>query len=225
MGLGGHAGQPLRHPAVQARRVRHVPGVDEHRRADVRAVLEEHHHARGVQVLVADVVADLDAHMAGRQTPVEFAAGRLRVLERHLGERQQPAGRRRADVQGQVVEDAGDLQRLRAGAAVGEEDRGGGDHLDVDPVGRHVRQPHLGVPAVGADPAELLRAHHDHGVPLALDAQRGPVRAARLRAEIGPAARHVVGVDVDDAHRVSPCPGGTSRTPGRCAWTRSRRTG
>ena len=64
LGLRGHAHEPLGHPAVGARAGRHVPGMDEHRHADARTVLEEGDDAGVVEIAVSDVVADLDAEVA-----------------------------------------------------------------------------------------------------------------------------------------------------------------
>ena len=196
VGFRGHSGQPAGHPAFQAGAFRHVPGVDEDRRAHRRAVLQELRDAGVVQVAVADVVADLDARVARRQAPVQLRAGRVRVLQRHLAERDQPvvaAG----DRQGQVVEDAGEFDRLVGRAVVAEEDRGRRDHLPVDAVGVHVALAQGRVPAGGVDAAELAVADHDDRLAFRLHPQPGPAVAAAGRGEVRPALGYDVGVHVD----------------------------
>ena len=170
-------------------------------------MLEKRDHSLVVEVAITDVVADLDAHMTSLHAPLQLAAGCIGILEWYLRERQQAAVARLAQLQGKIVHDAGDLLGLAHRSVVGEEDGGGGDHLHRDAVCVHVGEPDLGVPAVRADPAELLRAHHDHRVTLGLDLE--PRSAV---AEVGPAARHVVRVDVDDVpgllrHASQPLPG------------------
>ena len=205
VGLGGHADQPLGHPAPQPGRVGQVPRVDEHRRAHRRAVLEERDDALVVEVAVADVVADLDARVSGGQAPVQLRAGGVGVLQGNLAERDEPLRRTGTDLQGEVVEDPGDLRGVRPAVLVAEEHRRRRHHLLGDPVGVHVRDPHGRVPAVALDPAELPRAHHDHRVPFGVDPQPGRVGPGQLR----PASGNVVAVHVDSGfHGVDqPLPG------------------
>ena len=103
VGLGGHADQPLGHPAVAAGATSGMShGWTNTGAPDGRAVLEERDHALVVEVTVADVVADLDARVPGGQAPVQLRAGRVGVLQRHLAERHAagPAHRRRSPGRG-----------------------------------------------------------------------------------------------------------------------------
>jgi hypothetical protein len=75
---------PVSHWAIQ-RRVRGVSGMS-HGCTNTGtslagAVLEERDDARVVEIAVADVVADLDAAVPGRDGPVELAAGGVGVLQ------------------------------------------------------------------------------------------------------------------------------------------------
>jgi hypothetical protein len=117
------------------------------------------------------------SHVAVRQAPVQLGAGRRRVLQWYLAERDQ-AGVAGRDGQGQVVEDAGQLDGLGGRPVVAEEHRGGRDHLVVDAVGGHVGEADGRVPAGRVDPPELLVAEHDDGFALGFDLEPGPAGAA-----------------------------------------------
>ena len=52
-----------------------------------------------VEVAVADVVADLHASHPGGEGALELAAGEVGVLQRHLGDRHEPAAARRAQLE------------------------------------------------------------------------------------------------------------------------------
>jgi len=134
-------------------------------------VLEERDDARVVEIAVADVVADLDPAVPGRHGPVELAAGGVGVLQRHLAERDEPVRRLRGDLQREVVEDRGGARGGVRGLVVGEEDRGGGEHLPVDAAPVHRREPHVGVPRVVGDAAERPLAQHDRRLGRPVDPQ------------------------------------------------------
>jgi hypothetical protein len=158
-------------------------------------VLEERDDARVVEVAVADVVADLDAAVPGLDGPVELAAGGVGVLQRHLAERDEPLRCLGRDLQREVVEDRRGGGGGVRGLVVGEEDGGGGEHLPVDAVAVHRREPHVGVPRVVGDAAERPVAQHDRRLGRPVDPQRRLVARAGQR---GPPVGHVVGVDVGD---------------------------
>ena len=74
VGLGGHADQPLGHPAPQPGRVGQVPRMDEHRRATAAQCWRNVTTPSSSRVTVADVVADLDARVSGGRAPVQLRA-------------------------------------------------------------------------------------------------------------------------------------------------------
>jgi hypothetical protein len=127
-------------------------------------MLEELHDTLGVEVGIADVIADLHAVVPVGQAAVKFGARRVRILQRDLTEREQPLGRLRRDVEGEVVEDPGDRNGLLSRATVSEEDGSRRDDLHVDAVLVHVGESLVGVPARIGDASELLVAQHDGGL-------------------------------------------------------------
>ena len=74
--------------------------------------LQELDDAVVVEVALADVVADLDAGVAGGEAAIELGARRVGILERHLAERDQPVAAVGDALQRQVVEDPRHLDRL-----------------------------------------------------------------------------------------------------------------
>ena len=145
--------------------------MDEDRNPSVRAVLQELDDACGVEVEVADVVADLDPAVPVVKAAVELPAGGLGVLEGNLAEGQQAFGGLGSDLQREVVEDPRDGRRLLGTAAVGEEDGRRRDDLHVDGVIIHVGDSLVRVPAGIGDMPELFAAQHDGGLGGGIDAK------------------------------------------------------
>jgi hypothetical protein len=127
---------------------------------------------------------------------IQLGAGQVRILQRHLAERHEPLVARQC-LQREVVEDLGELHRLRRRTLVPEEHRRRRDHLQIDAVGIHIGTPYAAIPGLRADRAELGLADHDHRGPFGVDPQPRPAVAAARHREIRPAVRDQVGVDVD----------------------------
>ncbi len=125
----GHADGPRHHVFRHALRGHHVPGMNEHGGALVRAMVEERDDSRVVEILVADVIADLHAEMPGAHAASEFGAGSVNILQRHLAERAQSSFAASAEFQRRVVKNASAIQRLLRFAVVGKKHGRGGNDL------------------------------------------------------------------------------------------------
>lgn len=66
--------------------------MHEHGDPALGAVLEERDDAGVVEVAVTDVIADLDAGVTGGDRAVGLDARGIRILQRHLRERDEPIG-------------------------------------------------------------------------------------------------------------------------------------
>src|SRR5258706_5675461 len=82
--LRRHTDGPRRHIFRHPVLAKHIPRMDEHSRAFIRAVMQESYNARIVKVLVSNVVANLYAKVSCAHAPAQFLARRVRVLQRHL---------------------------------------------------------------------------------------------------------------------------------------------
>jgi hypothetical protein len=58
--------------------------VDEHSRTRIRAVVQKSHYAGIVEILVANVVADLYTKVSGLHAAADFLASRVNILQRYL---------------------------------------------------------------------------------------------------------------------------------------------
>jgi len=78
--------------------------VDEYCGVERGGVLQEGDDAFVVKVLSADVVADLDSHVAVGHRALQLEARVVDIVQRHLAESVQPAVRGRAHLERRVVE-------------------------------------------------------------------------------------------------------------------------
>ena len=179
---------------------KHVPGMNQHRRAFVRAMMQEGHDARIVEIFLANVIADLHSQMSGAHAPAQFLARRVNILQRNLAQRFQPALALRAQFQRRIVEQARAIQRVLHGTIVREQHRSGRENLHLDAVPVHFVEPHFGIPARRIDLAEESIAHHDVRFPGLGVLDPRPVGSAVARRQIRPGAREEMIVDVDDWH-------------------------
>ncbi len=91
---------------------KHVPGMNQHRRAFVRAVMQEGHDAGIIEILLANVIADLHSEMSRSHAAAQFLARRVNILQRNLAQRFQPALALRAQLQRSVIEQTRAIQRV-----------------------------------------------------------------------------------------------------------------
>ena len=174
--------------------------MNQHRRAFVRAMMQESHDSRIIEILLANMISDLHSQMSGTHAPAQFLARRVNILQRNLTQRFQPALALRTQFQRSIVEQARTIQRVLHGALVREQHRRGRDHLRLDAVPVHFVEPHFRIPARRIDLAEESVAHHDVGFPGLSVLDPRPVGSAVARGQIGPGARKEMIMDVDDWH-------------------------
>lgn len=191
-----HRHQPRQHPLFHAWRAHHVPRVHQYGNAFVGAVDEEGDQAFVVEVAVAEVVADLHADMASSLGARGFAAGRVDILQRHLGQRLEPRGAVRAEFQRVVVHALRPGHRDVCRIAVAEHHGRGAHELDVDAAAVHFLDAARGVPQRGVDRAEWLVAGHDHGRVRAIGLQPGRGDGVKRRGLLAGDGREEVAVDI-----------------------------
>ena len=97
--FGRHADGPRHHVVRHALRRQHIPRMHEHRCALIGTVVEKCHDAGIVKILLANVIADLHAEMAGPHASAKFLTCRVRILQRYLAERLQSSFAMRAQLQ------------------------------------------------------------------------------------------------------------------------------
>lgn len=73
-----------------------------------RTVLQELHDSWIIQIAFTHVVADFHTSVPIGQTPIEFSAGSLRVVQRHLAEGDETVRCLGAHLRGEVIEDPRD---------------------------------------------------------------------------------------------------------------------
>ena len=77
------AGMPTVHGIMyfgMRSRAKHLPRVDEHGRALVRAVLQKSYNPGIIEILVPNVITDLYSEVPGAHAPAQFFAGRINIL-------------------------------------------------------------------------------------------------------------------------------------------------
>ena len=129
--LRRHGDRPRHHVIRHAILRHHVPGMHQHRSTDVGTVVQESNDAGIVEVLRADMVADLYANVPGLHASAHLGAGGIDVLQRHLTKRLEAAIGATAHFQRSIVEDARNFQRLLRRPVVRKQHRRCGDHLQV----------------------------------------------------------------------------------------------
>jgi len=87
------------------------------------------------------------------------------------------------------------------GSIVREQNRRGRHHLQVDTIAIHLLQAHFRIPTSRVNMPEETFADQDVGLPGFCVLDRGPVRGAIPRRQIGPRAREKVIVNINDSHR------------------------
>ncbi len=106
LGLGRHGDRPRHHVLRHALRSHHVPGMHQHGRTFVGAVMQEGHDAGIVEIFRTDVIADLHADMPGLHASREFGTGSIDVLQRHLAKGFEPPMSAAAHLQCGIVKDS-----------------------------------------------------------------------------------------------------------------------
>src|SRR5256885_12704976 len=85
--LRGHADGPGHHVLRHAVCAKHVPGMHEHRCALIGAMVQKGDDAGIVEILLADMIANLHAEVSRAYAPAQLLAGCINVLQRNLAER------------------------------------------------------------------------------------------------------------------------------------------
>ena len=151
-----------------------------------------------VEVPLVHVAADLNTGEPELpDAPFEFGDGEARRLERHGAEASEAPGMRGDGGRDVVVEEAGELERVRGLGPVAEHDGHGREYLNPHAVAVARLKTSGGIPTgVGDLPEERVVDQHP-GPPgrVVLESDKPPVAIAR--PEVGPALREDVGVDVD----------------------------
>lgn len=198
----GHAREPGQHVPGEPRPGRQVPGVDQDGRVLFGAVGEKLDQRAVVEVVIAEVVADVDAAEALSHGVADHRTGGFGVLEGHLAERGQPVRGVRGVSQQMRVDRPAPLDGALGFEVVAEQHGGTGQHLDVhaEPVQvgdtlRRVPQGAAHRPVLGGT------GHHHAGARSVRGAQPGAVVGAGEQSGFGaPDLREDVGVHVDDGH-------------------------
>ena len=81
-----HTHSPRHHVLRHALRRQHVPGMNQHRRALIRAVMQKGHNARIIKIVLSNVITDLHAEMAGANASAQFFTRRVDILQRNLAQ-------------------------------------------------------------------------------------------------------------------------------------------
>jgi hypothetical protein len=135
----------------------------EYGRALGRAMLQEFHDARIIEIFFSNVITDLDAEVSIVHAAVKFGASEVSVLQGNLAKRLQPAFGALAHLERNIVKQARAIQSVLCLAGVGKKDRRGGNNLHVNAVAVHVFETHVHVPARGSNVPEHAVAQHDVG--------------------------------------------------------------
>src|ERR1700721_4614272 len=129
-----HADSPRHHVLRHSLRRQHVPGMNQHGRAFLRAVMQEGHDPWIIEIFVSHVIADLHAKMASTHASAQFLARSVNILQRNLAKRLQPLLPLRAKFQGRIIEKLCTIQRVLYRALEGEHTGGGRETALLTPA-------------------------------------------------------------------------------------------
>ena len=163
--FGWHPHQPGQHVLGHSLRAKHVPRMNQHRRANIRAMGKKAQQGLVIQVFVAHMIADLRAHMAVFHATRHLSASQVDVLQRHLAQRLQTGGMRRTHFQSQIIKPPGRGVGLGGGFQITEQDRRGAQNLHIHIIAIQFLHPAAGGPERVIDRAKFLVAQHDVAAP------------------------------------------------------------
>jgi hypothetical protein len=149
-------------------------------------MMQEREEAFIVEVFITDVIADLHAQVSGAHRTRQLFAGGVDVLQWNLAQRPQSSFSTAAHFERNIVEHARAIQCMLRLAAIGEENRGRADHLEIDAITVHVFETDVCVPAGRGNPPEWAVAKHDHCFAWSRMFDPGPIRCAETGGQVRP---------------------------------------